>query len=1192
MFGPTGPEVLSLIDGQMAKARRRGEDRHPPLFCTNYPYWVNRARVDAIKLKLDYLDIGFGVKKNDEEAAAFETHVKLLYGISSSTNGSSSSSTSSSSMTGLWQSFKSIGYASSKEAKDAANAPTVRVAAQVGAHWNKLSPVDAALLVRAYKIEFTTTGYAVKILDITGGFHMGVDRLNVPAFNPLPLAPTSLAPVSSTILPAQTVFVSAAASAVAQSSTSNAMAEDFDLVGTSQVGSSIVTQNTKSNKRQLELSETLDDYDFESETQYPDVYKLARKNTDDRTHPGDDDEDEDIDGHNAHPPQQLPSSGPGHNTLFMRKAVAAHPVAKLDLVIAEPRKLTDTPTENNYFLCGSAFTIPNEPEIIANIDVTALPDFDIFLNLTKSKFLTLTAKPTEFVFGATPTSRLSSQDEWMQSLLANGLNIQTMAVSGTVTGSSALLARLDCSVQMQLATSQSTLTFSTAQTVFATSPSQVPETFASPLSACILKEYGILVMGLNSPRITLTTADLLTFLDLPWLAAAAGLPGFGLDLGFALDSDSFGSRSGMYFRPIDEYPTWLRLRFGLVGDGLNKLLGDVLPFLGSDVFDSTKTHLHVVRAARSFRGPQQLVSSITTTITFEIPIQTKDFSCTVWLTFGEYTTRLAITFQNATGDVIFDWISSALGVSQKPSDLLPSITHDFHVQSLSATLNTGGSSGKAFQLGEIKVILELDIFNTIFFVTLCWPNFRILAKLWTNIPPSMDNYNLLQVPWYELYDVPWPFGTPTGNMECSSLLSFASGDSSASITGAPAISLDTHIIGAEFEAWKDVDNRVAMRFSGSVGSSQPSNTNLPTLELGTLSLDASYLAAGNGLPASYEIIFKTSIYLLPRNFTINADNSTKYLPAQISARVVYKDGTWSISASVSDLQFALLYSMCDSDSSDAVMDIMEELSIPYLTIQYDKSASNTRLLIDGALRIHTLQLSLSHENNSNPKEWQFKAALGVINPSASGKNITIIDLIRDFDADSSIADALDQVPFVRDISVPTVTSAADAFENSPVQFMIRKTDDGVVVWFRIEIDSPAGNLSFLLVQWQSIGTNASPGGNAGASSGANDSQKPKPKRLIRVRIDHLPNLPDIPVVGSIGQPVDSIEYMFVQDSTAAAGATTAGFERSEIDQINNVSRNTQTPSTTWPLFGRTLTPLPGPSNRLLHKLQRCSIKRQ
>jgi hypothetical protein len=65
--------------------------------------------------------------------------------------------------------------------------------------------------------------------------------------------------------------------------------------------------------------------------------------------------------------------------------------------------------------------------------------------------------------------------------------------------------------------------------------------------------------------------------------------------------------------------------------------------------------------------------------------------------------------------------------------------------------------------------------------------------------------------------------------------------------------------------------------------------------------------------------------------------------------------------------------------------------------------------------------------------------------------------------------------------------------------------------------------------------------------------KPKPKRILRVRLDSLPKLPDIPVVGSIGQPIDSLDYMFVSAGTSAVGAVMPGLTRTELADINLVS---------------------------------------
>ena len=238
------------------------------------------------------------------------------------------------------------------------------------------------------------------------------------------------------------------------------------------------------------------------------------------------------------------------------------------------------------------------------------------------------------------------------------------------------------------------------------------------------------------------------------------------------------------------------------------------------------------------------------------------------------------------------------------------------------------------------------------------------------------------------------------------------------------------------------------------------------------------------------------------------------------------------------------------------MDILEQLTIPTLRVEYDYSqTTKSHLAVAGTLRVHTLDLDLAYDYSSGGA-WTFTAQLLTIDssPGTPGE-ILLADLIKDFDPRSELADHLTDVPFIGQIGIPSVNAAAGTFEDAPVQLKLTKTKSGgaLILWFRIEIDSPAGSLSFLFIQYNA----AMPSGSTGSSP---SPVRPSPKRLLRVQLNNLPKLPQIPIVGNIDQPIDSIDYVFVQDSAGVASktagkATGAGFTRAELVDINSVSKS-------------------------------------
>lgn len=58
------------------------------------------------------------------------------------------------------------------------------------------------------------------------------------------------------------------------------------------------------------------------------------------------------------------------------------------------------------------------------------------------------------------------------------------------------------------------------------------------------------------------------------------------------------------------------------------------------------------------------------------------------------------------------------------------------------------------------------------------------------------------------------------------------------------------------------------------------------------------------------------------------------------------------------------------------------------------------------------------------------------------------------------------------------------------------------------------------------------------------------KRYIRVRLNNLPKLQKIPIIGTIDAPVDAIDYVFVQDPSNTG--SDAGLTALEVGEMNAV----------------------------------------
>jgi len=815
--------------------------------------------------------------------------------------------------------------------------------------------------------------------------------------------------------------------------------------------------------------------------------------------------------------------------------------------------LTAASTSSAYILYSAVYDSSTPTTTDASLEPGPLDDFVSNLDsgcLALNNALSATSS----------TSTLSTIDPWMQWLSAGALAVSNVTVTGTVD----TLARIT-SVGASTSLFGATLDFNTASPILlpaadAAPTAPVPPTATTPaatatLPPAFLTDYELMVLGLatSNPRMDVKVKDILKAFGPTWLATLASLPGFGDQFDLTLDPNS-GRRNGLFFQPDGDKAKHLRLEF----DAPNPdQLGVNLGFMGAVTLTNTCLVAKMVgtkhdadQGATAFCDIQKEIG-VQTTVT----ATNGGSSCTfdAWFDFKPDRTDLVITFPKpGTFDSIITWLlaslPSELTASLRPEDILPK-TDFINVHQISVALSD------QFSVLSASVVLEIDAFNAVFQVRLNYPDLRLSASLWTALPPSFSDYNLRMVPWWEQHDFLPPFvpANVTGGISLMSL--FSTG------TPTPPHGIEPILTEASFEVWRTPEKTINLSFSATVTSNTPDEVTVPAFELGELKLLATY----QGVPAkdpqgsAFDVILSTTILLFPRDFSLNNPKSEA---GEIDISVEY-NGSWTVIAEAKMIQFAAIYSFFDDNAADSVMDILEQLSIPTFRAEYDYS-NGSHLSITGTLRVHTLDLDLAYEYNSD-STWTFSASLHTIDSSPGHPNeIFISDLIKDFDPQSEVAAHLSEVPFIGQIGLPSVSADAGAFEDAPVQLKLCKSGSAFIMWFRIEIDSPAGALSFLFIQYNAAPTPApAAGGAAGGtpasgSGSASANTRPKPKRLLRVQLNKLPKFPSIPIVGNIDQPVDSIDYILVQDSAAsvlkAAGKdATPGFTRDEIKNINDVS---------------------------------------
>ncbi|KAL9046182.1 MAG: hypothetical protein Q9214_000918, partial [Letrouitia sp. 1 TL-2023] len=830
---------------------------------------------------------------------------------------------------------------------------------------------------------------------------------------------------------------------------------------------------------------------------------------------------------------------------------AAAPAVKMASSLAAANPSSTNPPASPYYLCGSDFD-PFAPD---NTQALLAPsDFSNWIATLNNGYVALASQWVQPSSTAKDSSQSTTpsgpqpvpatihpNDEWFQRIYHNGLGIQQVTFVGyiDISNSVARVTALNVDLQLQVPASTAVrLTFSsnTSKTVSMGTQAASP---SPALQDAMMPDYTLLALGLQSSSKQLTVGQVISYFGMSFFPAGStgglALPGFDEinPLNATLDT-SPGSRSSLAFKPDVMYSTWLRLRFQIQDPAFASTFHTNFSFLGQvTLSDTAIVGLSTARCQSGFVGRQvdtqcMLETQITLGGNFG------SLSISAWIKFEYAKTSIVIEFNDRyTWSQIEGWLVSVVStpdagsVSLNPTNLLPNSSNvTFSVRKVTLTLGNP-ATGLGFSLLGASIMFEVTVYETIFSLTLDWPGPSISARLWNSIVPNMSTYTLL--PYIEPYDQYTPLGTPTGTADFQNFCG-------SSVTPPPGkMSLSPTFYELGLTASYDGNKKLQYRFTGTLQSlAPPSSSSVPKLVLGDLDFAFAYTPA-----SGYDVLLSTSVYLVPRDFP-----TTLASLLRISVEYVDKgpSSAWHVVGRAENLSFATIYNLFDADASDAVMDVLSSLSIPELEVIWDYSSGEADLFINGLLRLGPFELDLTYQYLHSPGQdqsaWTFSASMGT---HTSGP-ATLRTLFEDLDVDQAVLDALDDVPFVADLTIPGATPTPGS--RPPVSLSILKEPNKeTIFWIQVAINTSGGTLSFTYVQLQ------------GARSAATLEAAPTPptgfKRIVRVMLDRLPTLPGVPVVGPIPQPVDAIDYIWVGDSTVDNTTKTAGMTLSDINLINS-----------------------------------------
>ena len=310
--------------------------------------------------------------------------------------------------------------------------------------------------------------------------------------------------------------------------------------------------------------------------------------------------------------------------------------------------------------------------------------------------------------------------------------------------------------------------------------------------------------------------------------------------------------------------------------------------------------------------------------------------------------------------------------------------------------------------------------------------------------------------------------------------------------------------------------------------------------------------------------------VLACRFILNPPVGSSLKAADLGISIAYDDGDWTLQGYAENLSFGLLSSFFEDNSSDAAMSMLGKLNIASLDLllTHDKDGGAASFLFTGIVDFGELQLRLFYQyTSSNAGEnqtiqqkvvqqsgavegptflasppaiqgqpqssWTFECDLG-----ASTGEATIGTI-----ANSILEDSAGDIPaFLANIKIP---KADGTNGRSPIYLKAFKTDDNKILFvLRISI----GLFTLTLLQITSVKTDP--------------KQKQAPtKRLIRFAVDKIPLIENIPLLASLPQPFDDLEYVWVNK--------TGGLLKSEVDAFTSANLLTGKDILRYKMSGKT-----------------------
>ena len=293
-----------------------------------------------------------------------------------------------------------------------------------------------------------------------------------------------------------------------------------------------------------------------------------------------------------------------------------------------------------------------------------------------------------------------------------------------------------------------------------------------------------------------------------------------------------------------------------------------------------------------------------------------------------------------------------------------------------------------------------------------------------------------------------------------------------------------------------------LSFEGVMSRAQSSDagpTSLPWLSFDSIEINASYQTGTKELEFGFDAVISIQTrdpqpYTYSGLMMIDIDYATT--------------GGWAFAGYIEDLNGACLYSFLPPGKRDAIMNVVEDIVLSNFSVNYKySSATQSSIQATGNLALGPLILDLNF--SSDLTKWEFEGSLSLTYPVLS---YSLGDLLTGLWAD--IADELPD--FILSTVVTLQDQSSRPANSAPlVKVTCEECTDPVLLGVMLlSVTVQAQGFEFSYAQMSPSST----------------TTKQPAKRLFRFEMETLPLVSDIPLLESLTQPFDQMDFIWTSDN--------------------------------------------------------------